>query len=509
MKKSILFVVGLCTLVSWACHSDGYDTNDGHVHNPDGSHPLAEAPELEPLAFMLYSEHLELFVEFKPLVVGQESRFAAHLTVLGEQFRALSEGEITVNLSNGGSHSVDTASQPGIFRLRLTPEHSGQNLTLTFEIVGNNFSDKITIPNVSVWPDEATALATQTPEPASNDFSYSKELAWKTDFANMEVQSRPFAEVIRATGQILSAPGDEAVVAAPADGTVQFNSNRLLAGQSVKTGSVLFTVSGRAINEGSLDARIQEAENLYAKAMADYERLGPLAQDKIVSQREYLDAKNRLDLAHLNLQALSKNYGKGGVRVMAPIGGFIQTLHVSPGQYVQAGQPLATLVKNKRLTIRADVSQQYAGKIAAIQSANFILPDGSSHTLESLQGRLVSSSKSTMPGSPFIPVFFELNAQSGFLPGAYIETYLRTAATQQAIAVPKSALLEEQGIFYVYVQTGGESFQKREVKTGTSDGVKVQIMSGLSPGERVVSKGVYQIKLSSMSGAMPAHGHEH
>ncbi|MBK8427720.1 MAG: hypothetical protein IPL27_17900 [Lewinellaceae bacterium] len=77
------------------------------------------------------------------------------------------------------------------------------------------------------------------------------------------------------------------------------------------------------------------------------------------------------------------------------------------------------------------------------------------------------------------------------------------------MTVPKSALIEEQGIFYVYVQTEGESFQKREVKTGSNDGVNVQILSGLTPGERVVSKGAYQIKLSSMSGTMPAHGHEH
>jgi RND family efflux transporter MFP subunit len=448
-------------------------------------------------------------VEFKPLVVGQESRFAAHLTVLGEQFTALTEGKVTVSLTNNGSHTVDSAAQPGIFRLRITPTAAGKNGTLTFDIATKNFTDKITIPNITVWQDEATAIAAQVPETASNDITYLKEQAWKTDFANIEAQPRPFAEVIRTTGQILSAPGDEAVIAAPADGTVQFNGDKLLAGQAVKSGSALFTVSGRAVNDGSLDARVQEARQVFAKAQADEKRLGLLVPDKIVSQRDYLDAKNRLDLAELNLQALTRNYGKNGVRVSAPISGFIQTLHVAPGQFVQAGQPLATLVKNQRLTIRADVSQQYAAKIAAIRSANFTLPDGSSHTLESLRGRLAASAKSAMPGSPFIPVFFELDARPGFLPGAYVDTYLRTATIEQALTVPKSALLEEQGIFYVYVQPEGESFQKREVKTGANDGINVQILSGLASGERVVSKGAYQIKLSSMSGTMPAHGHEH
>jgi multidrug efflux pump subunit AcrA (membrane-fusion protein) len=78
-----------------------------------------------------------------------------------------------------------------------------------------------------------------------------------------------------------------------------------------------------------------------------------------------------------------------------------------------------------------------------------------------------------------------------------------------ALVIKESALIEEQGNFYVYVQTAGESFQKREVKTGKRDGEKVQILSGVQPGERVVTKGGHQIRLSSLSGALPAHGHEH
>jgi membrane fusion protein, heavy metal efflux system len=87
--------------------------------------------------------------------------------------------------------------------------------------------------------------------------------------------------------------------------------------------------------------------------------------------------------------------------------------------------------------------------------------------------------------------------------------YLMTSSITDALVVPSSALVEEQGVFYLYVQTGGESFQKREVKTGVSDGINVQILSGVSEGERVVTKGAFQIKLSSASGALPAHGHEH
>jgi membrane fusion protein, heavy metal efflux system len=49
----------------------------------------------------------------------------------------------------------------------------------------------------------------------------------------------------------------------------------------------------------------------------------------------------------------------------------------------------------------------------------------------------------------------------------------------------------------------------KALKLGANDGLNVQILSGVSEGERVVTKGAYQIKLSQASGALPAHGHEH
>jgi membrane fusion protein, heavy metal efflux system len=47
------------------------------------------------------------------------------------------------------------------------------------------------------------------------------------------------------------------------------------------------------------------------------------------------------------------------------------------------------------------------------------------------------------------------------------------------------------------------------LKLGGNNGEFVEVLSGISEGERVVTKGSYQIKLSTMSGALPAHGHEH
>jgi membrane fusion protein, heavy metal efflux system len=126
-----------------------------------------------------------------------------------------------------------------------------------------------------------------------------------------------------------------------------------------------------------------------------------------------------------------------------------------------------------------------------------------------LNGRVVTSGKVAASNSPFIQLQFEIDGHPAIIAGSYADVYLITSTISKALVVPSSALVEEQGAFYLYVQTGGESFQKREVKPGISDGVNVQILSGISEGERVVTKGAFQIKLSSASGALPAHGHEH
>src|SRR3546814_1268780 len=67
---------------------------DEHGHEHEASGPV-------PLAYTLYSDKTELFVEFKPLTVGSTSRFATHLTQLGDTFKAVTAGKVTVSLVVG------------------------------------------------------------------------------------------------------------------------------------------------------------------------------------------------------------------------------------------------------------------------------------------------------------------------------------------------------------------------------------------------------------------------
>ncbi len=497
-----------------ACRN--HNGENGNTHDSRENHvPSSAASTLEPLAYTMYSDKTETFVEFKPLVVGQESRFATHLTRLGENFTALTEGKVTVRLQVGGNTIEDiaeTPSQPGIFRLELSPNVGGTG-KIIFDIVTTDYTDQFVIEPVIVYVDEKAAIADQESATTGggNDITYLKEQAWKVEFANEPAHRLPFSEVIKTTGQIQTAPGDEVTVAAQSAGILRFTSKNLVIGARVGAGEGLFAVSSSGYNQSNLDAQYAEAKANHDKYKADLDRAEELVKDKIISQREYLDRKLAYQNAQTILNALGKNYSAGsGVRISTPQGGFIKSILVSPGQAVEAGQPLAIVSKNGRLVLRADVSQKYFNKLPTLTSANFRTEySDKTYNTNDLHGRVLSFGKSADAASNFVPIFFEIDNLSEFVPGSFAEIFLKTNAALNALVIPRSALIEEQGVFYAYVQTEGESFQKRELKLGPDDGLHIQVLSGIAEGERVVTKGAYQIKLSTASGTLPAHGHEH
>ena len=82
-------------------------------------------------------------------------------------------------------------------------------------------------------------------------------------------------------------------------------------------------------------------------------------------------------------------------------------------------------------------------------------------------------------------------------------------AAREVIAVPGSAVIDESGVPHVFVMTGGESFERRPVRVGTREGDWVEIVEGLEPGQRVVSRGAYLVKLAATKTGEIGHGHAH
>jgi RND family efflux transporter MFP subunit len=468
---------------------------------------------LEPLAYTLYSDKTEIFVEFKPLIVGTVSKFAAHFTVLGESFKPLTEGTVTVSLIVNGmglKQTSDSPAVPGIYRLALQPKVAGKG-DLIFDIVTKTFTDRQIIKDIEVFTDEKSAEQKMPVESkSSGEITYLKEQAWKVDFANIPVTKQPFTDIIKTTGYLKTAPGDEVVITAKSAGTVLFGSNNIVAGATVRKGDQLFIITGGNFTQGNIDSKYQESVATFEKTKADYDRAKELITDKIISQREFDEAKLAFETARLSYDMLNKNYSSSGLRINSTLDGFVNNITISSGQYVEAGTAIATITTNKNLILQANLSQRYFDKLSKITSANFIVPGSDSvYDIERLNGRLKAFGKGTATNTAFIPVTFEFRNPGYLISGVAVEAFLRIPTNKITMVIPRLAIIEEQGNLFVYVQTGGESFEKREIITGATDGENIQVVRGLNEGERIVTKGAYQIKLSSASGTLPAHGHEH
>ena len=330
------------------------------------------------------------------------------------------------------------------------------------------------------------------------------EKAKAAGVASMEIQPKAFRQVIKASGEVQSAQGNESTIVANVSGVVSFQRS-VTEGMQVGKGTALMSISASNLQDGDPAERARIA---YESAKADFDRASRLVESQIVSQKEFNAIKEKYESAKLAYEALSKNQTKNGVSVTSPMGGYIKNLLVKEGDYVSVGQPLATVTQNNRLFLRADVSERYYKYLNGITSANFKTPyDNQVYELEALNGKLLSYGKSA--GSFYVPVTFSFDNKGDIMPGSFVEIYLLSKPIENTIALPIEALIEEQGLYFIYIQKCAESYRKQEVKLGASNGKEVEILSGVNPGDKVVVKGAYHVKLASASNALPAHSHEH
>lgn len=321
-----------------------------------------------------------------------------------------------------------------------------------------------------------------------------------------DIQPSTFRQVIRTSGEVLAAQGDEATVVATTAGIVSFPTP-MVEGKSVGKGSNLMVVSARNLAEGEPAERARIA---YEAAKDEYDRAQKLVDSDIVSKKEFATIKETYENARLGYEALVSQAGKTGQRILAPISGYVKTCLVKEGDYVTVGQPLMTLTQNRRLFLRAEVSERYYKYLSGVVSANFKTPyDDRVYALDELHGRVLSYGKSTDDSLFYLPITFEFDNRVDVVPGSYVEIYLLSGEMKDVMVLPKTAITEEQGVNFVYLQVDAEGYKKQEVKLGADNGREVQVLSGVHAGDKVVVEGAYHVKLASASNAIPAHTHEH
>ena len=510
MKSKFLWMA-LIAFMFFSCHQN----QATHSEEIEHDHEAAAEHEHEKIQYTVYSDNYELFAEADAMVTGEHANILAHFTSL-ENFKPLESGKVTVKLFVNGKTVSQTINEPlrkGIYSFAIEPTITGEG-KLYFDIECEGGRYEIVVPDVDVFAsdEELEKHHNHGKEPSQvNATVFTKEQSWKIDFATALPQEQAFGPVIKTVAKIESAPGEEEIIVAKAAGLVLFSNSNLVEGKTVTNGEKLFTISSSEMAENNFAVQLAEAKSNYETSRANYERKSELIKDRLISEQELLNARNAYETSKAVYENLSKNFNDSGEMVKSKMNGYVKQIFVGNGQYVAAGQPLASITQNNKLLLTAQVQQKYLTLLPAVNTANIAtMHDKRTFTLNELNGRIVSFGKSAPDDSYLFPVNIEIANHAGFAPGTFVEIFLKTLTNSRAITVPNGALLEEQGIYYVFVQQTPEMFEKREVKIGGTDGLQTEVISGLSADERIVTRGAMQVKLSKATGSLDPHaGHVH
>lgn len=478
----------------------GHD-HDGHDHHAS-------------ILLTAYTPHYEAYAEISPLYSGGMAEILLHMTQL-DDFKPLTEGSATLELEHAGwvQRAECTAPEkPGVFRFSLVPLSEGKgNFKVTLKLPDGS----VTIPlgGVEIYGDEGSAEheAEAHEVKSANAAVFTKEMAWKSDFATGEAVTAPVYEIIRTTARVESSAGDAAVVAARGEGLVRFAQSNLAVGSRVTAGETLFRIDGGAMAGENLKSALHKAENDLKGAKREYDRTAALAKENLATGSELTKAENDYENARTNYENL-RTLSPGGVTAaVAPISGYITSINVSNGQYAAAGETLATVSANRDIYLSAEVSPALYPLLKQIRSANIRYPgEKDFQPLDALGGSIAGVGQTVTAENPLLPVTFRLRNDGRLVGGTFVEMNILAGDAAQAVTVPTDALTEETGNYFVYVQLTPELFEKRQVKTGRSDGIATEITSGLAPGERIVTKGAALVKLAHSAGKLDAHsGHVH
>lgn len=336
---------------------------------------------------------------------------------------------------------------------------------------------------------------------------FTKEQARQAYLTTEVVKLGNFVAGIKVSGKLRTRQDNEQMVVAKSDGIMNFSNKSLSEGQEIRRGDLIGEIQTDGLQDGDPWKSVRIA---YETAHKEYLRAQKLIEDKLISQKEFEQICAVYERSKSVYEGQIKLRTGSGLSVTAPMSGYIKKRLVSQGNYVSVGTPIMIISSNRRIQLKADVPERYFKEMRSIVSANFKTDyDERAYKMSDLHGKVLSYGKSSDEESPYIPIIFEFDNIGDFIPGAFVEVYLLSAPQKNIISVPKSALVEEQGTWFVFLKQDAEHYAKREVSLGRSNGVSVEVIAGLHTGEEIVVKGASQIRLAAYSSAVPESHHQH
>jgi membrane fusion protein, heavy metal efflux system len=494
MKCSTVLVLLGCSLLSLQGCADSEEAAVAEVEHPR-------------VVITQWNDSTELFLEYPELVVGTATgNWAIHMSDM-KTFKPITEGTLRVRFLRGGaeaaSFQIDAPARAGIFLLDPVIAEAG-----TYQVELSLTSPQVTsvhlLPEVRVW-----AILAEVPaaaEEAGAGIAFLKEQQWQIAFAVAPALEQDVARTVSAPAELVAPDGALAQVSAPVRGIAAATGNRTApsVGQTVRAGEVLAVLSPTA-GEGGYARAQGELERLEREV----ERAERLWDAGAIPEKRLEEARHDLAIARAELRAMGAQDRDADFRVQvrAPISGVIADRTFVPGGLVEAGTALFTIVDPSTLWLRVHLPADAATALERGAAATFTV-EGVANTYQA--PRLVTVGSVLDPSTRTVSAIFAVpNPGAALKVGQFARAMVPLGGVVRAVAIPSSAIIDDNGTPVAYVQVGGESFERRVLTLGARDGIWTQVIDGVRPGEMVVREGGYQVRLASLSGNEFAGGHAH
>jgi membrane fusion protein, heavy metal efflux system len=512
-----LLACGGCFTVACRRHGEPH----GHDHATAGEQGEDTGPSL---AITRWTADHELFVELPAPRPGKPVPYHAHVTRL-DGFVPVTEGTFKVRFKTAAGVAKEAVQvgvkRPGIF-VFAGPAPAAGSYTLEMAYERGGRTDLFDCGTVTV-SDQPVA---GEEEPGAT-ITFLKESQWKIPFATGWAEEHSLASEMELAASVEPAAADQLTVGAPTGGRFFHNPKLSLAeGLTIKKGDVLGTIAPTVAGDdySRLQFAVEEARLARDQVEREIARVEPLVDQALLPDRRLVELRNELEtqVAKLNSAAarlgrMTAPGGEGGLAIKSNLDGLVSRVLVPNGEPVEAGAPLVRIGGTEHLWIRARFVAKPASIFIDPRPAAVRLPTGERIALDSGGARFLSTLPVVDDASRVATWIVDVTPPAAeraktpgsvdLRPGVSVVLTVRLGVPQTLLAVPREAVVEINTRPYVFVQVDGEHFEKRPVTLGREDGPWVEVRTGLKKGERVVTKGGFDVHLASLMGTVESHRH--
>jgi membrane fusion protein (multidrug efflux system) len=254
-------------------------------------------------------------------------------------------------------------------------------------------------------------------------------------------------------------------------------------GQPVDKGALLFE-----LDDSIYRAELQQASAALALSKRNNERAQELFGRGLVSARERDEAAARLDVDKATVSLAEARLAK--TRIRAPFAGVVGLRSVSPGDYITAGQPLAPLEQLTVLKADFRLAEAALSRLKVNQVLNL---EVDAYPGQIFAGRVYAIDPGLAEATRSIGVRARVPNEKGLLrPGLFARVRLVISERDNAVLVPEQSILPQGEKLFVYVIEDGKASLK-PVQLGLRKEGRVEIVSGIAPGDVVITAGTQKI----------------